>query len=166
MSDLIPWINENLAADELPIPLIAGLAHYQYATVHPYYDGNGRTARLMTTLILHKNGYGLKGIYSLEEYYARNLSAYYDALNVGESHNYYMGRVDADVTEFLAYFCRGMAEAFAARRFKQPAAGQQTKAHFFANSIPVSARSWPCFKHKAPRPPLKLHRNLVLVHEP
>jgi Fic family protein len=116
MSDLVTWINASLAADELPVPLIAGLAHYQYATIHPYYDGNGRTARLLTTLILHKYGYGLKGIYSLEEYYARNLGAYYDALAVGESHNYYMGRVAADVTGFIEYFCHGMAEAFTAVR--------------------------------------------------
>ena len=47
---------------------MAGIAHYQYVTIHPYYDGNGRSARLLTTLILHKNGYDLKGIYSLEEY--------------------------------------------------------------------------------------------------
>lgn len=116
MAELVAWINKSISDDALPAPLIAALAHYQFATVHPYYDGNGRTARLLTTLILHKCGYGLKGIYSLEEYYARNLKAYYDALAVGDSHNYYMGRKDADVTGFLAYFCRGMAEAFTAVR--------------------------------------------------
>lgn len=84
--------------------------------MHPYYDGNGRTARLLTTLILHKSGYGLKGIYSLEEYYARNLGAYYQALSVGDSHNYYMGRAQANVTKFVEYFCHGMAAALTAVR--------------------------------------------------
>jgi Fic family protein len=74
------------------VPIEAGIAHYQYATIHPYYDGNGRTARLLTTLILHLGTYDLKGLYALEEYYARNLKAYYEALTVGPSHNYYMGR--------------------------------------------------------------------------
>ena len=60
--------------------IIAAIAHYQFATIHPYFDGNGRTARLLTNLVLHKSGYGLKGIYSLEEYYATNLQADYDAL--------------------------------------------------------------------------------------
>jgi Fic family protein len=114
MADLIAWINASLESQELPAPIVAGLAHYQFATIHPYYDGNGRTARLLTTLVLHQSGFGLKGIYSLEEHYARDLGAYYDALAVGDSHNYYMGRAGADVTRFLEYFCRGMALAFQA----------------------------------------------------
>ena len=56
MAELFLWINENMASGELPMPIVAGLSHYQYATIHPYYDGNGRTARLLTTLILHKSG--------------------------------------------------------------------------------------------------------------
>ncbi|ETW92370.1 MAG: hypothetical protein ETSY2_53605, partial [Candidatus Entotheonella gemina] len=99
------------ATDELPIPIVAALAHYQLATIHPYFDGNGRAARLLTTLILHRFGYGLKGIYTLEAYYAQNLPAYYEALAVGPSHNYYLGRAEADVTDFVTYFCLGMAEA-------------------------------------------------------
>ena len=113
MKDLIAWAVEQVRRDELPVPVIAGLIHYQFATIHPYFDGNGRTARLLTTLVLHRGGYGLHGIYSLEEYYAKNLSGYYDALTVGTSHNYYIGRADADVTGFLTYFCVGMANSFA-----------------------------------------------------
>jgi Fic family protein len=113
MADLVQWINQETARQDLPVPIIAALAHYQFATIHPYYDGNGRTARLLTTLILHHYGYGLKGIYALEEYYAQNLQDYYDALAVGVSHNYYLGRAEADVTDFVTYFCTGMAEACA-----------------------------------------------------
>lgn len=108
MSGLVEWVEKN---DELPCPLLAGITHYQYATIHAYYDGNGRTARLLTTLILHLGGYGFKGIYSLEEYYARNLSDYYIALNVGPSYNYYDRRAEADITGWIDYFCNGMAEA-------------------------------------------------------
>jgi len=116
MADLVAWIAGEMQQGELPAPILAALAHNQYATVHPYYDGNGRTARLLTTLILHKSGYGLKGIYNLEEYYAQNLGDYYRALAVGPSHNYYMGRAQADVTAFVAYFCAGMAVSFDAVR--------------------------------------------------
>ncbi len=124
MKDLVAWINAEIQRDELPIPVIAGLAHYQFATIHPYYDGNGRTARLLTTLILHRGGYGLHGIYSLEEYYAKHLSDYYEALAVGKSHNFYLGRANADVTKFLAYFTLGMADSFAKVRSRAEDSGR------------------------------------------
>lgn len=85
MSDLVEWIDRSMS-EELSCPIVAALAHYQFATIHPYFDGNGRTARLLTTLVLHLGGYDLKGLYSLEAYYARNLGAYYQALTVGPSH--------------------------------------------------------------------------------
>jgi Fic family protein len=109
MAELVSWLN---AKDDLPVPLRAAVAHYQFATIHPYYDGNGRTARLLTTLVLHRGGYGMNGIYSLEVYYANDLSAYYSALSVGPSHNYHLGRAEADITGWIAYFVAGMAEAF------------------------------------------------------
>ena len=109
MTSMVIWINDQ---EELPAPIIAGIAHYQFATIHPYYDGNGRTARLLTNLILHLGGYDLKGLYSLEEYYARNLGAYYDAISVGESHNYYMGRAESSITGWVEYFIEGMRHSF------------------------------------------------------
>lgn len=118
MSELVAWIKNQRTTSELPVPIMAGLAHYQFATIHPYYDGNGRTARLLTNLLLHKVGYGLKGIYSLEEYYARDLGSYYEALTIGPSHNYYMGRANADLSGWVEYFCLGMADAFSTVRFK------------------------------------------------
>lgn len=113
MQQLIAWINrDDQQRDALPTPLKAAVAHYQYATIHPYYDGNGRTARLLTTLILHLGGYDLKGLYALEDYYARDLKEYYEALTIGPSHNYYMGRAEADITKWVAYFIEGMATSF------------------------------------------------------
>lgn len=109
MRNLVTWIKEN---DEIPCPIVAGIAHYQFATIHPYYDGNGRTARLLTTLILYLGGYDLKGLYSLEEYYAKNLLGYYRAISIGPSHNYYFGRAESDITDWIEYFTEGMAVAF------------------------------------------------------
>lgn len=111
MKDLVKWVKNN--ADILPIPIIAGLFHYQFVTIHPYYDGNGRTARLVTSYLMRKYGYGLKGIYSLEEYYAKNLQDYYNALVTHPHHNYYYGRNNADITSWLEYFIKGVSEAFA-----------------------------------------------------
>lgn len=110
MKDLAQWVNDNI--DKLPTPIVAGLFHYQFVTIHPYFDGNGRTARLMTSYIMRKFGYGLKGIYSLEEYYAKNLKDYYQALATHTHHNYYFGRNEADLTPWLEYFIKGVATAF------------------------------------------------------
>lgn len=126
MRELVQWINNSINEGEIPVPVVAALAHYQFATIHPYFDGNGRTARLLTNLILHRNGYGLNGIYSLEEYYADNLSDYYGSLAIGSSHNYYFGRAEADVTPFVTYFCLGMAEAFAAVRSRAEIASRRS----------------------------------------
>jgi len=109
MRNLVSWIKEN---NELPCPIVAAIAHYQFVTIHPYYDGNGRTSRLLTTLVLHLGGYDLKGLYSLEEYYAKNLLGYYRAISVGPSHNYYFGRVESDITNWIEYFIEGVAFAF------------------------------------------------------
>ena len=81
------------------------MVHYQFMTIHPYYDGNGRTARLLATFILHKGGYGLGGFFSLGEHYARGLQGYYRALTIHPRHNY-SGRREADLTPWLEYFIK------------------------------------------------------------
>ncbi len=113
MAALMRWIGEAEKAD-IPVPLIAGLAHYQFVTIHPYYDGNGRTARLLATLILHRGGFGMQGFLSVEEYHARDLQGYYQALAVHPHHNYYMGRAGADLTSWIDYFTRTLAGTFEA----------------------------------------------------
>jgi Fic family protein len=113
MASLIQWL-ADAEKKEIPCPVRAAVAHYQFATIHPYIDGNGRTARLLATLVLRLGGYGLKGVYSLDEYYAKDLQGYYNAITVGPSHNYYIGRAKADITRWVEYFIQGMAMSFEA----------------------------------------------------
>ncbi len=115
MAALVHWVNQS-EKENIPIPLVAGLAHYQFVTIHPYYDGNGRTARLLATFLLHRGGYGLNGFFSLEEYHARDLENYYGALAVHPHHNYYEGRANADLTPWLGYFVGLLADVFSAAR--------------------------------------------------
>lgn len=111
MASLVAWVN-HAAREKLPVPVIAGLAHYQFVTIHPYYDGNGRKARLLATFLLHRGGYGLRGYFSLDEHHARDLPAYYGALTVHPHHNYYEGRAEADLTGWLEYFVKTLASVF------------------------------------------------------
>jgi Fic family protein len=115
MASLVNWANDAEKSG-LPAPLVSGLVHYQFVTIHPYYDGNGRTARLLATFMLQKSGYGLGGFFSLEEHYASNLPGYYRALSVHPHHNYYFGRSEADLTPWLEYFISTLAEVFEAVR--------------------------------------------------
>lgn len=112
MAALVSWVEHERKI--LPVPLIAGLAHYQFVTIHPYYDGNGRTARLLATFLLHRGGYGLNGFFSLEEYHARDLAAYYTSLATHPHHNYYEGRAEANLTPWLEYFLQVLAAVFGA----------------------------------------------------
>ena len=115
MSALVQWAN-RAEKESVPTPLIAALVHYQFVTIHPYYDGNGRTARLLATFILHRGGYGLSGFFSLEEHHARDLDAYYRSLAVHPHHNYYEGRAEADLTPWLEYFMSTLADVFVSAR--------------------------------------------------
>ncbi len=110
MQEMVEWIHKS--EDDLPIPVIAGIAHYQFVVVHPFFDGNGRTARVLATWILYRGRYDLGRFYALEEFYAQDLQGYYDALVTHPHHNYYFGRAEADITPWLAYFLKGMAAVF------------------------------------------------------
>lgn len=112
MKAMVAWVRKA-ERENLPIPLIAALVHYQFVTIHPYYDGNGRTARLLATFILHRGGYGLNGFFSLEEHHARDLETYYRLLAAHPHHNYYEGRAETDLTDWLTYFTKILADVFA-----------------------------------------------------
>jgi len=111
MEDFVAWLNSP-ETHELPAPIRAGIAMWQFLTIHPYMDGNGRTARMIATYILRRGNFGLKGLFVLENFYDRNLNEYYKALQMGLSHNYYFGRHDADLTVWLDYFLEGLAEVY------------------------------------------------------
>jgi len=108
---LVEWIaqaeREGLAA-----PLIAGLAHYQFIAIHPFFKNNGRIARALATWILYRRGYDLWRFGCLEELYARDLGAYHNALQAGSDRADYAGRAAADLTGWLEYFLGAMAGLF------------------------------------------------------
>jgi cell filamentation protein, protein adenylyltransferase len=68
MREFTDWINK--AEDVSPI-LVAGIAQFQFVHIHPFIDGNGRTARLLSTLILYKTGYDFKRLFTISEYYVK-----------------------------------------------------------------------------------------------
>lgn len=102
----------NLKDNNVPIPIKAGIFAYEFVTIHPFWDGNGGCSRLLATYILKAYGYDLKGFYVMEEFYDKNINEYYNSLQMGLNHNFYFGRNNADITEWLEYFVSIMADTF------------------------------------------------------
>lgn len=105
--DLVEWYNKE---KDIPIPIKAAIFHYQFATIHPFEDGNGRCSRALATYILMENGYDFKGFNSMEEYYATDLDGYYENLQMGLPPLYYNGRNNPPHLErWIEFFVRIMA---------------------------------------------------------
>lgn len=99
MANLVSWINKER---EINAVLISGISQFQFVHIHPFLDGNGRTARLLSTLCLYQRGYDFKQLFSISEYYDRNRTDYYRAIqSVREN--------DMNMTGWLEYFCDGLA---------------------------------------------------------
>jgi Fic family protein len=81
---------------------VAGIAQFHLVHNHPFVDGNGRTARLLSTLCLYRAGYDFKRLFTLSEYYDRDRSRFYAALQAVREH-------DMDLTGWLDYFVTGLA---------------------------------------------------------
>ena len=99
MKELVVWLNKK---KEFLSPIFtAGIAQIQLVNIHPFIDGNGRVARLLATLILYKTGYDFKRLFTISEYYDKNRSAYYKAIQSVSQH-------DMDLTPWLEYFVEGL----------------------------------------------------------
>lgn len=103
IDELVDYVNTT---DDHPL-IVAAVVHYQMVTIHPFEDGNGRTARLLSGYIMDINGYGFNGIGSLEEYFAYDIDEYYDSIQMGLPALYYSGRENPPHPEiWVNYFLR------------------------------------------------------------
>lgn len=102
IKDFFDWLNSPENANIHPI-LKAAITHYQLTYIHPFIDGNGRTARAFSTLVLYLHQYDFKRFFSLEEYFDADVNRYYFALQSVQK------SLTADLTYWLEYFCYGLA---------------------------------------------------------
>ena len=106
VADFLTWLNSDEAVDVHPV-ICAGIVHYVLAYVHPFVDGNGRTARAFATMVLFADGYDIKKFFSLEEHFDSDLGSYYDAFSKTDSQSEIIG--ERDLTYWLEYFTGGVA---------------------------------------------------------
>lgn len=106
MEDLIDYVEKNnKTVDPL---IVAGIFHKQFVLIHPFLDGNGRTARLATKIIMANMGLNTFSLFSFENYYNNNVTKYFQ--KVGEFGNYYEVKDNLDFTSWLEYFTDGIID--------------------------------------------------------
>ncbi|OGC46833.1 MAG: hypothetical protein A3H79_01570 [Candidatus Levybacteria bacterium RIFCSPLOWO2_02_FULL_36_8b] len=106
IEDLVELINSN--RNKIDPLILAGIFHKQMVTIHPFMDGNGRTARLATKVLLAEMGLNTFNLFSFENYYNKNVTKYFQT--VGEFGNYYELVDKIDLTLWLEYFTEGIID--------------------------------------------------------
>ena len=106
VEDYFDWLNSHEAKKLHPV-LRAGISHYYIVAVHPFAEGNGRTARAFATLVLFTENYDIKKFFSLEEYFDKDAARYYAALTRADQQN--INLAYRDLTFWLEYFSQAMA---------------------------------------------------------
>jgi len=98
MAEFVEWLNKRTGVSAV---LTAGIAQFQFVQIHPFLDGNGRTARVLCTLILYKNDYDFQRLFSLSEFYDEERQEYYNAIQG-------VREMGLDLTGWLEYFAEGL----------------------------------------------------------
>lgn len=99
MHGLVDWLGAPRTVHPV---LAAGIAQFQLVHIHPFVDGNGRTSRLLSTLLLYRAGYDFKRLFTLSEFYDRDRSAFYRAIQSVRER-------EMDLTGWLDFFTHGLA---------------------------------------------------------
>ncbi|MCB9262552.1 MAG: Fic family protein [Flavobacteriales bacterium] len=100
MGDLEKFLNND--ENQIAALIKIGIAHYQFETIHPFIDGNGRIGRLLITLFLIEQKILEKPLLYLSAYFEKNKGLYYDNLTFVRTKN--------DMIQWLKYFLVGVAE--------------------------------------------------------
>ena len=108
MEKFVSWMNRKP-----PIhPLVdAGLVHLYFVHVHPFDDGNGRSARALSNLYLEKNGYDFINLLSPSDYFEHHKAAYYRSIQEAEAHEY-------DATYFVLYYLQALQSELSKIKFE------------------------------------------------
>ena len=100
IDNFLSWFNSPETEKLNPV-IVSGITHYELVRIHPFIDGNGRSARIMAMIVLYKRGYDIKRFFSLDDYYNQDRDKYYEALKT-------VNPDLLDLTQWLEYFTTGV----------------------------------------------------------
>jgi len=104
--ELVEFISKNKnTVDPL---ILAGIFHKQMVIIHPFMDGNGRTTRLMTKVLLARMGLNTFNLFSFENYYNKNVTKYFKI--VGEYGDFNELEETINFSDWLEYFTEGIID--------------------------------------------------------
>ncbi len=105
MPQLIGWLNERIEKKDMhPLVFIAGFV-YEFLSIHPYKDGNGRLSRLLTTLLMMKQGYEFIQYVSFENVIEASKDEYYRVLMDGQQNRY---KDNEKISAWVLYFMQSL----------------------------------------------------------
>ncbi len=102
VSEFLEWLNDDDARRQ-HVVFRAAITHYQLVNIHPFIEGNGRTARAMALALMYAEGFDVKRFFSLEQYFDNDIENYYMAIRSVQNSK------DNDMTYWLEYFAYGLA---------------------------------------------------------
>ena len=108
MQEIINWTNSTLESREYHPLIVIATFTYEFLSIHPYQDGNGRLSRLLTTLLLLKNGYDFMNYASMETEIEKKKKEYYQVLMQGQKDRY---TDNENISDWIKYFLRMLHEA-------------------------------------------------------
>lgn len=106
MEELSGWLTHQ--SGSLDAPTAAAIAHLEFVAIHPFNDGNGRTARAISRLLLARHGYAFDGLVSLDAQLDLDRAAYFAAIRAAVGRSYEPGY---DATPFVRFFVDALVQS-------------------------------------------------------
>jgi len=106
MTDLIDWLNGS-ESQEIHPAIKSAITQYILVAIHPFIEGNGRVSRAFAMLPLYAQGYDIRRLFSLEEYFDRNAEDYYNTIQ--NTHLLSSDIFKRDLTNWIGYYTQALS---------------------------------------------------------
>ncbi len=119
MSELVAWVNMRFSTNDVHPLIVIGTFVYEFLSIHPFQDGNGRLSRLLTTLLLLQNNYAFVQYISFEHLIEERKKIYYQALMSAQQHRNTEKEI---INEWMLFFLEGIESLIRKLEIKYSAA--------------------------------------------